>query len=31
MRNLRILAKEYNDNPTNQRTLYYLARELFSI
>ena len=31
MRNLRILAKEYNDNPSNQRTLYYLARELFSI
>lgn len=30
-RNLRILAKSYQEDPENPRTLYYLARELVSI
>lgn len=30
-RNLRILAKSYQEDPNDKRTLYYLARELFSL
>lgn len=30
-RNLRILAKVYQDNPKDQRNLYYLWRELYSL